>query len=165
MAGHARRSGEAAPLRIVRQRAGRTGSQHRLRLRAPPAPTGASGRETEPTHCRVPTGGGDAMTALATERLTWTAVCRYDDLLPERGVCALVGGQQVAVFRSYAGELYALSNYDPFGQAFVLSRGIVGTRVDAPTVASPLYKQVFDLRTGQCLDDPAVAVPVVDVRC
>ena len=58
-----------------------------------------------------------------------------------------------------------LSNYDPFGQAFVLSRGIVGTRVDAPTVASPLYKQVFDLRTGQCLDDPAVAVPVVDVRC
>jgi nitrite reductase (NADH) small subunit len=102
-------------------------------------------------------------TMLPEQRL-WIAVCRYDDLLPERGVCALVTGRQVALFRTYDGQLYALSNYDPFGKAFVLSRGIVGTRGGAPTVASPLYKQVFDLRTGQCLDDPAVAVPVVPVR-
>lgn len=103
------------------------------------------------------------MTVLAERRL-WTAVCRYDDLLPERGVCALVDGQQVAVFRTYDGELYALSNYDPFGKAFVLSRGIVGTRGGVPTVASPLYKHVFDLRTGRCLEDPTVTVPVVAVR-
>jgi nitrite reductase (NADH) small subunit len=25
-------------------------------------------------------------------------------------------------------------------------------------VASPVFKQSFDLRTGQCLDDPAVSV-------
>src|SRR5829696_2263259 len=102
---------------------------------------------------------------LMTERRLWTAVCRYADLLPERGVCALVAGRQVAVFRTHDGELYALSNYDPVGRAFVLSRGIVGTRGGLPTVASPLYKHVFDLRTGQCLDDPSVAVPVVAVRC
>ena len=101
---------------------------------------------------------------MSTEQRLWTAVCRYDDLLPERGACALVDGQQVALFRTYDGEVYALSNYDPFGKAFVLSRGIVGTRGGAPTVASPLYKHVFDLRNGQCLDDPAVAVPVVAVR-
>ena len=28
-------------------------------------------------------------------------------------------------------------------------------------MASPVYKQRFDLRTGQCLDDPAVVVATV----
>jgi nitrite reductase (NADH) small subunit len=46
----------------------------------------------------------------------------------------------------------AVQNEDPVSGAFVMSRGIVGTRGDAPTVASPMYKQVFDLRTGECLD-------------
>jgi nitrite reductase (NADH) small subunit len=46
----------------------------------------------------------------------------------------------------------------------VLSRGIVGTRGDTPTVASPMYKQVYDLRTGQCLDRPGVAVRTFPVR-
>ena len=45
-----------------------------------------------------------------------------------------------------------MSNLDPYSRAHVISRGIVGTRQDAPTVASPMYKQVFDLRTGACLD-------------
>lgn len=89
---------------------------------------------------------------------TATVVCSYDALLPERGVAALLDGRQVALFRTYAGEVFALSNQDPFSGANVLSRGIVGSRGDVPTVASPMFKQVFDLRTGQCLDDPAVAV-------
>ncbi|MGH3978740.1 MAG: nitrite reductase small subunit NirD [Pseudonocardiaceae bacterium] len=94
----------------------------------------------------------------------WTAVCRYDDLIPERGVAALVGAEPVAVFRAHDGQLYALSNLDPFSDASVLSRGIVGDRSGAPTVASPIYKQVFDLRTGGCLDDPDVAVVTFPVR-
>jgi nitrite reductase (NADH) small subunit len=94
----------------------------------------------------------------------WAAVCRYDDLQPERGVAALVGGEQVALFRVFDGSLYAIGNQDPFTGAFVLSRGIVGSRGDIPTVASPLHKQVFDLRTGACLGDEAVAVPVFAVR-
>ena len=96
--------------------------------------------------------------------MTWTAVCRYDDLLPERGVAALIGAGQVALFRAFDGSLYAIGNQDPFTGACVLSRGIVGTRGDIPTVASPLHKQVFDLRTGACLDDQTVSVPVFAVR-
>ena len=94
----------------------------------------------------------------------WMAVCRYRDLQPERGVAALVGRVQVALFRTFDGTLHAIGNQDPFTGAFVLSRGIVGSRGEIPTVASPLHKQVFDLRTGACLDDEAVAVPVYDVR-
>lgn len=94
----------------------------------------------------------------------WTAVCRYDDLVPERGVAALVDGRAIAVFRTHDGALHALSNTDPFSEASVLSRGIVGDRDGVATVASPIYKQCFDLRTGACMDDPDVAVPSYPVR-
>ena len=95
---------------------------------------------------------------------TWAAVCRYDQLVPERGVAALVDGEQVALFRTFDGMLHAIGNRDPFSGAFVLSRGIVGSSGEAPTVASPVFKQVFDLRTGRCLSDPEVSVPVHEVR-
>ena len=95
---------------------------------------------------------------------SWTAVCRYDDLQPERGVAALVGGEQVALFRAFDGALYAIGNQDPFTGAFVLSRGIVGTRGDIPTVASPLHKQVFDLRSGDCLDEAGAGAGAYGVR-
>jgi len=91
----------------------------------------------------------------------WETVCRYDRLLPERGVAALLAGQvQIALFRTYAGDVYAIGNLDPFSGAAVLSRGIVGDRGGEPTVASPVYKQAFSLLTGSCLDDTVgVAVP------
>jgi nitrite reductase (NADH) small subunit len=94
----------------------------------------------------------------------WQPVCGYHELQPERGVAALVGDAQVALFRAFDGDLFAIGNTDPFTGACVLSRGIVGSRGAAPTVASPLHKQVFDLRTGACLDDGTVTVPVFDVR-
>ncbi|HEX4103536.1 MAG: nitrite reductase small subunit NirD [Pseudonocardiaceae bacterium] len=94
----------------------------------------------------------------------WTAVCRYDYLVPERGVAALIDGAAVAVFRTHDGALYALSNMDPFSGASVLSRGIVGDREGRPTVASPIYKQIFELATGMCLDDPGVSVPTYPAR-
>ncbi|MEV4678974.1 MULTISPECIES: nitrite reductase small subunit NirD [Actinomadura] len=109
----------------------------------------------EATITRDPAGRGTAR---------WFDICSYADLIPERGVCAMVDGVQVAVFRVYDGALYALSNLDPFSGAYVLSRGILGTRDGTPTVASPMYKQVFDLRTGACLDDPRVALPAFPVR-
>ncbi len=102
--------------------------------------------------------------AISTAESTWIDVCGYEDLIPERGVAALVGGHQVAVFRTFDGELYALSNRDPFSGAYVLARGILGTRGHVPTVASPMYKQVFDLQTGRCLDDPQRAVRAFRVR-
>ena len=88
----------------------------------------------------------------------------YEALLPERGVAALIGDRQIALFRTYAGDVFALGNQDPFSGANVLSRGIVGSRGEVPTVASPMFKQVFDLRTGVCLDDPSVAVAAYAVE-
>ena len=102
---------------------------------------------------------------LDTGTLTWVDVCAFDSLVPDRGVCALVGGRQVAVFRvSPTDELYAVSNHDPFSEANVMSRGIVGSRGDVPKVASPMFKQNFDLRTGLCLDDASKALAVFPVR-
>ena len=75
----------------------------------------------------------------------YRSICPYDRLPVDRGVAALVDGEQVAVFRTHDDELYAVSNLDPFSGAMVMSRGIVGSRGDRPTVASPVYKQVFDL--------------------
>lgn len=94
----------------------------------------------------------------------WKAICPLQRLPLERGVAALLDGEQVAVFRTGATRLHAVSNLDPFSGAMVLSRGIVGSRGDRITLASPVYKQVFDLETGQCLDDPAVSLVVHDVR-
>ena len=94
----------------------------------------------------------------------FVAVCDYDRLQPERGVAALLDGRQVAVFRTFDGMLHAVDNRDPFTGQNVLSRGIVGTRGGAPTVASPLLKQVFDLATGACVTDASVQVCVHDVR-
>ena len=93
-----------------------------------------------------------------------TPVCLLDDIEVEGGVVALVGGSAVAIFRTHDGNVHAISNYDPVACASVLARGIVGTRGDTPVVASPMHKQSYDLRTGQCLDDAAVRVPTYDVR-
>lgn len=95
--------------------------------------------------------------------LTWTAVCSLDRLLPERGAAALLGTTQVAIFRTHDGEVFAVGNVDPVSGAAVLSRGIVGDADGVPVVASPIYKERFDLRTGQCLDADA-SVPVYPVR-
>jgi NAD(P)H-dependent nitrite reductase small subunit len=91
-------------------------------------------------------------------------VCRLDDLIPDRGVAALVDGALVAVFLLRGGDVLAIDNLDPFSGADVLSRGIVGDVGGEPTVASPLYKQRFALRTGRCVDDPTVAVRTWSTR-
>jgi nitrite reductase (NADH) small subunit len=94
----------------------------------------------------------------------WLRVCRLEQLPVDRGVAALLHGHQVALFRLGSGELHAVGNQDPFSGAMVISRGIVGSRGDAATVTSPMYKQAFDLRTGLCIDDADVAVPSYPVR-
>ena len=87
-----------------------------------------------------------------------------DRLVPNGGVCALLEGRQVAVFYlpSLSPSVYAIDNRDPLGNANVLSRGIVGDIDGEPVVASPLYKQHFSLRTGRCVEDEAICIPVHD---
>jgi nitrite reductase (NADH) small subunit len=94
----------------------------------------------------------------------WVDVCPIDAILPDTGVCALVNGNQIAVFHLRGGEVHAVGNLDPFSNAAVLSRGIVGDRCGVPKVASPVYKQSFDLRSGTCLDDSSARIPVYGAR-
>lgn len=82
----------------------------------------------------------------------WIPVCRLDELPLERGAAALVAGRQVALFRLVDGGVVAVCQRDPYSGAYVIARGIVGTHGGRPTVASPMYKHVFDLRTGDCVE-------------
>ena len=100
----------------------------------------------------------------ALDMSAWVGVCALDDIVPNTGVCALVGDKQVAVFRLGDDSVYAIDNHDPFSHANVLSRGIVGDLKGEVVVASPVYKQHFNLVTGTCLEDPAVGVSVYAVR-
>jgi len=102
------------------------------------------------------------MTILATLPL---AVLPLTALEPEQGAAVLLpDGTSAAVFLLHDGSVCAIGNLDPFYGAPVLCHGIVGDRAGTPTVASPLGKQVFCLRTGRCLDDPGVTLPVFGVR-
>jgi nitrite reductase (NADH) small subunit len=85
----------------------------------------------------------------------WEAVCTEADLVANSGICALVQGQQVAIYYlpNENPSIYALSNWDPIGEANVMSRGIIGSLSDELMVASPLYKQHYSLTSGQCLED------------
>ena len=95
----------------------------------------------------------------------WIDVCGADDLQPNSGVCALVKGQQVAIFFMPKEQaVFAIGNYDPIGQANVLSRGVIGDINGQVVVASPVFKQHFNLQTGVCLEDAAVSVPVYPIR-
>ena len=102
---------------------------------------------------------------MTTETLQWTAVCAAADILPDTGVCALVDGVHVAVFRvGEAEQFFAIDNVDPKSGASVLSRGLIGSLGDRTVVASPLYKNHFDLRTGECLEAPEHSVRAHAVR-
>ncbi len=96
----------------------------------------------------------------------WVPVCQLDDIVPNTGVCALVNGEQVAVFHVDDGEarVFAIGNYDPNSQAAVLSRGLVGSLGERIVVASPIYKHHFDLATGECLEEPRSSVNAYAAR-
>lgn len=98
------------------------------------------------------------LNAQATPAATgWTLVCPADDIVPNTGVCALVGERPVAVFRVKAADgqdqFHAIDNVDPKNGANVLSRGLVGNLGDDIVVASPLYKHHIVLATGVCLEN------------
>lgn len=93
----------------------------------------------------------------------WLEVCEAADLIPNLGVRALVNKEQVAIFK-VQDKLYAISSIDPFTNAAVLSRGIVGDLKGQVVVASPIYKQHFNLATGACLEDETVSVKTYAVR-
>ncbi len=94
-----------------------------------------------------------------------TTICPVSELTAGRGVAALVDGRPIAVFLLDDGSVHAIDNVDPGSGAGVLSRGVVGEVDGGPTVASPMYKHRFDLRTGRCLDDGTISVAVHRATC
>lgn len=94
----------------------------------------------------------------------WIHVCDERDLLVGIGVCARVRDRQVAIFRMPDNQIFSIDNHDPFSDANVLSRGIVGDVNGEPVVASPVYKQHFSLASGQCLEDASVKLDTYEVK-
>ncbi|MCK5770990.1 nitrite reductase small subunit NirD [Algiphilus sp.] len=94
----------------------------------------------------------------------WQRICPVDAIVPDTGVCALVDGKQIAIFRLDDGTVRAIDNHDPFSGANVLSRGIVGGLEGERVVASPIYKQHFSLATGRCLEDAGNSVDAYPVK-
>lgn len=100
----------------------------------------------------------------------WVRVCSLRQLETGRGVAALVGGEQIALFLlpgaggEPAARLRAVDNRDPVSGANVLARGILGSTGDADYVASPMHKHRFDLTSGRCLDGRSPGVRVWPVR-
>ncbi|MGC1509884.1 nitrite reductase small subunit NirD [Ketobacter sp.] len=108
----------------------------------------------------------NANAAIVESNENWVPVCDFADLLANVGVCAKIADRQVAIFKvtdQGKEDLYAIDNHDPFSNANVLSRGIVGDLKGRNVVASPIYKQHFDLSTGECLEEE-VSIPVYQVR-
>src|SRR3989441_7529038 len=111
-----------------------------------------------------PSAARSVLPALRSGKLKLHKICRLDDIVPNTGVCALVGGEQVALFRLDDDSVYAVGNHDPFSGANVLSRGIVGDIKGELVVASPVYKQHFSLVSGRCIEDSSVRIPVYAAR-
>jgi len=102
--------------------------------------------------------------APAQDARAWTRICPVDDIIPNAGVCALVEGRHVAVFRLGLGQFFAIDNIDPKSGASVLSRGLVGNLGDRLVVASPIYKNHFDLTSGECIEAAEHSVKAHDVH-
>ncbi len=104
------------------------------------------------------------MNATAQES-PWHYACDLEDILPNTGVCALVDGRQIAIFRlDPEDEVYAIANHDPNSGANVISRGLVGDLGGRLVVASPIYKHHYCLRSGECLENPDTPIATYPVR-
>ena len=97
----------------------------------------------------------------------WEQVCGVNDLQADSGILCLIGDKQIALFYAPAEKeprVFAIDNYDPLGKANVLSRGIIGDINGEPVVASPLYKEHYNLNTGRCLEDENISVEAYETR-
>ncbi|MFC7401147.1 nitrite reductase small subunit NirD [Citricoccus sp. GCM10030269] len=111
-----------------------------------------------------PATGTDQATGTDLATGAWRPVCPLDALEPLHAEAALVDQEQVALVRLPSDQVMAVSHWDPYAKAYVMARGIVGSKAGRPTLASPLHKQVYDLATGACLTDPTLELVTYPVR-
>ncbi|TFD19297.1 nitrite reductase small subunit NirD [Cryobacterium sp. TMS1-13-1] len=102
--------------------------------------------------------------ALARPTLVWERACAVADLEPSWGEAALIRENQIALFLLSPTEIYAVDHRDPHTEAHVMARGIVGSKGDRPTIASPLHKEVYDLGTGECFTNPTLVLNTYETR-
>jgi nitrite reductase (NADH) small subunit len=95
---------------------------------------------------------------------TWERTCEVGELEPGWSEVALIGTSQIALVRLSDVEVYAVDHHDPHTGAPVMARGIVGSRGDRPTIASPLHKEVYDLGTGECFTDGSLQLRTYRTR-
>ena len=103
-------------------------------------------------------------TELEAPAAVWERACSVEELEPSWGEALLIRMRQIALFMIAPDEIYAVDNLDPATNANVISRGIVGSKGDRPTVASPLLKHVYDLGTGECFAQPELALQTFRTR-
>ena len=114
------------------------------------------------------TTAASTSTAAAATTAVWEKACAVDELEPSWGEALLLRMKQIALFVISPQEIYAVNHQDPATDAYVMARGIVGSKAVAdehrPTVASPLLKQVYDLGTGECFTDPTLFLKTYRTR-
>jgi len=108
------------------------------------------------------------MTTIQDSEINWVDICSLSDIAPNTGVCADLAGEQVAIFHlktsNNESQVKAVSNFDPFSGANILSRGLITETDDSHYVASPLLKQQFCLNTGHCELDTGKNIATYQVR-
>lgn len=110
------------------------------------------------------TDGQRKRATVVHNELEWHDACVIDEVAPGSGLAVSLGDEQIAIVRTRGGFLAALSNFDPFSNAFVIARGTVGDRSGTPKIVSPIYQQSFCLETGVCLEDTNVRLAVFPIR-
>jgi nitrite reductase (NADH) small subunit len=109
-------------------------------------------------------GPGADVTSPAEPARAWQRACRVDDLEPSWGEAVLLRAKQIALVLFSPREIYAVEHQDPATGSYVMARGIVGSKGDRPTIASPLHKQVYDLGTGECFTHPELVLSTYRTR-
>lgn len=95
----------------------------------------------------------------------WINVGTVDDFPKDGGSTIKYGDVQIAVYNfASRGQWYACQNMCPHKNAFVLSRGIIGTAGEQPKVSCPLHKKPFSLETGESLSGEDFSLKVFPVR-
>jgi nitrite reductase (NADH) small subunit len=97
--------------------------------------------------------------------ITWVAACKTTDVPENGGVCALIQGEQIAIFHfARLNQWFATQNECPHKKQMALSRGMIGTQGDEPKVACPFHKKTFSLESGQCLSGDAFIIKTYPVQ-
>jgi nitrite reductase (NADH) small subunit len=105
------------------------------------------------------------MVQTLNESITWHMACQVEDVPKDGGACALINGEQIAIYNfARRGEWFASQNLCPHKQQMALSRGMIGSTLDEPKVACPFHKKTFSLKSGACLSGDDFEIKTYDVK-